>query len=115
MKDFEVKMDIPKGTIDDGITLDPGYEMDKFATKDLEPINWMEKEETKIYKISWVVVDRSVKWIELWLKKPRVKDSKKRGSSSEPTSSMEKKQYKRLKKGVATTKTTTKEFASIEE
>lgn len=89
MRDFQVKTDILKDTIDDGITLNPKYDMDKVATKDLEPINWVEKEETKIRKISQGVVNISLKWIELRLKQPRVQVSKKRGSSIEPTLSKE--------------------------
>lgn len=52
MKDFGVKEEIPEDTSNDGITLDPCYEMDRVATKDLEPINWMEKDETNIHNIS---------------------------------------------------------------
>lgn len=89
MRDFDVKTGIPKGTIDDGIIVDPWNDMDKVATKSLEPINWEKKEETKIRKVSQGVVNRSLKWIELHLKKPRVGVSKKIGSSSEPTSSAE--------------------------
>lgn len=100
--DFEVKGDIPKVTTDDGITLDPSYEMDKVAPKDLEPINWMEKEETNIHKVSQLAVDRILKWLSLRLKQPRVKASRKKDSRSEPASSIETRQYKKVKKIVAT-------------
>jgi hypothetical protein len=42
MKYFGIISDIPKDITDDRITLDFRYEVDQVATKDLEPINWME-------------------------------------------------------------------------
>jgi hypothetical protein len=70
MRNFGIKYGIPKVMSDDGLVFDPQYEMDKVATKDLDPINWMEKEEMNIKKISKVVINRNLNCIGLHLNQP---------------------------------------------
>jgi hypothetical protein len=54
-------------------------------------------------------VDRSQKWINLFLRQHRRFVSKKRGSSGEPSSSTETRKYKRLKNVVEMVETTTED------
>lgn len=60
-------------------------------------------------------MDRILKWINLCLKQPRVKASRKKDPSSEPTSSTETRHYKPLKKIVTATEATTVEPTQAEE
>lgn len=78
MVKYGIKEDILETLLDDGVTLDPQYDVEKVGTKDLDLVVWNAEESIDIKKFARPVLDRSIQWVVMRIKEPKAQTSKKR-------------------------------------